>query len=113
MKELNLNLVKKDSKTYEIRLSRNDLPVNISGWTVSFYVKLDFNDLDSAALIAKNYTFPSNSESISGIGYLALTSTETNIAVGEYYYDFKFVDGTYRETFLHGKMVVIPSIRIA
>ena len=38
---------------------------------------------------------------------------DTNIAIGEYYYDFKFVDGAYRETFLRGKMVIIPSIRIA
>jgi hypothetical protein len=113
MKEKNLEIVKKDSKTYEFRLVRNGLPVNISGWTISFYVKTDWNDLDSAALIAKSYVFPSNSESTSGIGYLALTSTETNIAIGEYYYDMKFVDGTYRETFVRGKLNVLPSIRIA
>ena len=113
MKELNLQLVKKDSKTYEFRLVRNELPVNISGWYVYFTVKTDFNDADSAALISKSYQFPSNSESIGGVGYLALTTADTNIAVGEYYYDFKFIDGAYRETFLRGKMVVVPSIRIA
>jgi hypothetical protein len=113
MKEKNLEIVKKDSKVYEIRLVRNDLPVNISGWTVSFYVKLDWNDSDSSALIFKDVTFPSNAESVNGIGYLSLTSIETDIPIGEYYYDAKFLDGSYRETFISGKLNIIPSIRIA
>jgi hypothetical protein len=113
MKELNLQLVKKDSKTYEFRLTQNEVPVNISGWYVYLTVKSDFNDLDAAAIITKTVQFPTNSESASGIGYLSLSTTETNVAIGEYYYDFKFVDGAYRETFLRGKMVVVPSIRIA
>lgn len=113
MKELNLQLVRKDSKTYEFRLVRNGVPVNISGWDVYFTVKKDFNDLDSAALITKTVQFPTNSESASGVGYLSLSIAETTIPIDDYYYDMKFVNGTYRETFLRGKMVVVPSIRLA
>jgi hypothetical protein len=113
MKELNLQLVKKDSKTYEFRLVRNNAPVNISGWYVYFTVKADWNDADSSALISKSYQFPSNSESIGGIGYLSLTTTDTNITIGEYVYDFKFVDTNYRETFQRGHLNIIPSARIS
>ena len=113
MKQVNLELVQKDSKTFEFRLTRNGAAQPINGWNVYFTVKSNFNDLDAAALISKSYQFPDNAESTSGIGYLALTSTETNIAIGEYYYDMKFVDGTYRETFVRGKLNVLPSIRIA
>jgi len=113
MKEINLELVKKDSKTFEFRLTRNGIAQPINGWYVYFTVKSDFNDVDSSALITKSYQFPNNSESTSGIGYLALTQTDTNIAIGEYYYDMKFVDGSYRETFVRGKLTVLPSIRIA
>ena len=113
MKELNLQLVRKDSKTYEFRLVRNEVPENISGWFVYLTVKNDWNDLDSAAIITKTVQFPTNAESASGVGYLSLSIAETTVPIGEYYYDFKFVDGTYRETFLRGKMVVVPSIRLA
>jgi len=113
MKELNLQLVRKDSKTYEFRLVRNEVPVNISGWSLYFTVKSDFNDVDEEALILKNVLFPTNSESLLGIGYLSLTSAETSIDVGEYYYDMKFIDTNYRETFMRGKLVVVPSIRIS
>jgi len=113
MKELNLQLVKKDTKTYEFRLVRNDIPVNISGWYVYFTVKRDWNDLDSSAIISKTVQFPNNSESISGIGYLSLSTSDTNVDIGDYYYDMKFVDTGMRETFLRGKMVIIPSIRLA
>jgi len=113
MKEINLELVKKDSKTFEFRLTRNGAAQPINGWFVYFTVKADFNDADVAALITKSYQFPNNSESTNGIGYLALTSSETNIASGEYWYDMKFVDGSYRETFVRGRLNVLPSIRIA
>jgi len=113
MKELNLQIVKKDSKTFEFRLTRNGAAQPINGWYIYFTVKADFNDLDASALITKSYQFPNNAESTSGIGYLALTSTDTNIAIGEYMYDMKFVDGSYRESFVRGRLTIIPTIRIA
>jgi hypothetical protein len=113
MKELNLQLVKKDTKTYTVRLRQNNLPVDISGWYLYFTVKADFNDADSSALISKSVLFPNNSDSENGIGYLSLSSTETNLSIGEYFYDMKFVDTDYRETFLRGKLIILPSVRLA
>jgi hypothetical protein len=112
MKTLNLQIVKKDTKTFTIRLSRSGVAVDISGWYLYFTVKSDFNDLDASAVISKNTLFPTNAESQAGIGYLELSSTETNIAAGFYYYDMKLIDTNYRETFISGKLNVIPSIRL-
>jgi len=111
MKEINRQIVQKDTKTYTFRLTRNRLPVNISGWYVYFTVKTDWTDADSSALISKTVLMPNNVESVAGIGYLSLTSIETDIPINEYFYDFKFVDTDYRETFQRGHLNIIPSAR--
>jgi|WetSurMetagenome_2_1015567.scaffolds.fasta_scaffold1204740_2 hypothetical protein len=112
--QLNLQLVKKDTQTYILNVTREDGTVaDISGWIVEFTIKNDFNDLDINAKLIKSFTMPNNVESQAGIGYLELTSAETDIDLGEYYYDMKFIATGYRETFLRGKLVVVPTIRIA
>jgi len=112
MKDINLEIVRKDTKNYRVILKRDGIAVDISGWTVYFTVKNDFNDADSVALISKNYLMPNNSDSQAGIGYLPLSSSDTNIAIGEYVYDMKFINTNYVETFARGKLLIIPSIRI-
>lgn len=112
MKEILLEVVAKDTKTYTLRLKRNDVAVDISGWQLYFTVKSDFNDLDSAAKISKSITFPSNSNSIAGIGFLTLSSTDTDLDVGEYFYDAKFISTDLRTTFMRGKFMILPSIRL-
>jgi hypothetical protein len=111
MKEVNLEIIKRDTKNYTLRLTRNGVAVDISGWYVYLTAKSDYNDLDASAVLSKNVLMPSNPESVAGIGYLPLTSAETNLTVGTYYYDIKFVDTNYRETFISGKLIILPSIR--
>jgi hypothetical protein len=111
MKNLKLSIVQKDTKVYTFHLTRNNVPVNISGWYLYFTVKTDFNDSDTSAKIKKDILFPTNTDSQNGIGYLELTSAETDIDLGEYYYDFKFIATDYRETFISGKLIIMPSIR--
>lgn len=113
MREINLQLVKKDTKTYTIRLTRNGSAIDISNWSIYFSVKSDWNDLDASAKILKTVLLPSNAESEAGIGYLSLTSDDTDLDIGEFYYDLKLIDTGYRQTVMRGKLVVVPSIRIA
>jgi hypothetical protein len=112
MKEINLECVAKDTKTYTLRLKRNGIAVDISGWSLYFTAKTDFNDLDASAKILKTVLFPSNAESEAGIGYLTLTSSDTDLDVGELYYDCKFLDTGLRCTFMRGKLIIVPSIRL-
>ena len=111
MRNINLQLVKNDSKTWRIVIKKNNLPEDISGWSLYFTCKTDFNDADSAAIITKNVTFPHNAESEAGIGYLILTSADTNVALGELYYDMKMIDINYKETFMRGKLNILFTVR--
>ena len=113
MKNIDLEIVKKDSITKEIRITRNGVAEDISGWYIYFTVKADFNNLDASAIISKTIQFPSNAESIAGIGYLPLTTSDTDKTIGDYFYDMKLVDGTYRETFLRGRFNILPTARLA
>jgi len=111
MREINLEIVKRDTKTYTLRLTRNGSAVDISGWYVYITIKSDFNDADSSAVLSKNVLMPNNAESEAGIGYVTLSSSETNLVIGTYFYDIKVVDTGYRETFVSGKLSILPSIR--
>ena len=114
MSNSDLILVKKDSKTYTFTITDSDgVAVDISGWSVYFTVKESLEDTDVNAIISKNVVFPSDATSVAGIGYLPLTSTETDVALGNFYYDMKLVDGDSRETFLRGKYNIIPTARLS
>lgn len=66
--------------------------INITGYTIFFTVKANINDADADALISKNITSHSNPSG--GITYLTLTDADTDVAVGQYPYDFKLKDGS-------------------
>ena len=114
MSNLDLILIKKDSKTYTFTITDSDgVAVDISGWSVYFTVKESLEDTDVNAIISKNVVFPSDATSVAGIGYLPLTSVETDVVLGNFYYDMKLVDGDSRETFLRGKYNIIPTARLS
>lgn len=111
MKTTNLQLVKKDTKNWKLVIARNGVPEDISGWNLYFTVKNDFNDIDDDAIISKDVTFPTNAESQAGIGYLSLTSSDTDVDIGEFFYDMKLIDTGMRETFLRGRINIAYTIR--
>ena len=112
MKETVLEVVSKDTKTYTIRLTENKVAVPINGWNLLFTVKNNFNDLDADAVISKTVLMPDNANSTNGIGYLSLTSDDTDLEVKEFFFDMKLENpGLTRITFARGKFVILPSIR--
>jgi len=114
MKTVDLQLVKKDTKTYTVTITNGGVAVDISGWSLYFTVKSNYEDIDADAIITKNIVFPANASSVAGIGYLPLTMDDTDVALGNYKYDMKLIDGTTsRETFLRGKYNIIPSARLS
>lgn len=68
----------------------NGISVDITGWTVYFTVKERMSSPDSAAIISK--TISTHPDGEKGIAEIALTSSDTNIEPGSYYYDIKFKD---------------------
>lgn len=66
------------------------VPVVLTSNTCYFTVKLNKTDLDASALVAKSWT--SHTDATNGITSVELSVTESNIAVGNYYYELKRKD---------------------
>jgi hypothetical protein len=114
MKEVQLQIVRKNSKSYLITLTRNSVPVNIVGWTLCFTVKKLLTDTDVQAKISKDVTIANTIDAQNGICRLILTPTETNILADNYYYELLFKNGSdYREVYMRGLLNIIPSLRQA
>jgi len=108
-----LELVQGDSKTYVFTFTEDDLPIDVTGWEILFTLKTNYTDLDASAILQKDYTAPSGADATAGIIKFSLTPTNTNITLGEYYYDFKVKkNATDRETIASGKMRVNFTVTI-
>lgn len=110
MQNIILQIIQRDTKNYSINLTKKGIPQDISGWTLTFVVKKNFNDADINAVIFKSIIIPNDTESQNGRYNFTLSSTDTDLPNDEYWYDLKFIDGDMRETFARGKLLIIPSI---
>jgi hypothetical protein len=92
--EISINRQDTYSKTVNLKDEDGNL-IDASGWTIYFTVRDFVADtsisVDTDALISTSFA-----GSASGIHTLTLTSSETNICPGNYFYDFqvKKTDGT-------------------
>ena len=85
----NLIIYKKSPKLYEIVLTRNNLPEDITGYTIYMTVKNKKSDTDANAVITKKITV--HSDPVGGISYIQLTKEDTD-RVGNYYYSIDYKD---------------------
>lgn len=70
--------------------------ISISGATLFFTVKINKTDLDADAVISKDIS--SHVDAPNGETKLSLSSTDTNIPVRNYYFDFQLVDSDGKVT---------------
>lgn len=84
----NLEVVQRDTKTYRLNFTENNVAVDITGWVIYFTVKENFSDTDANAKISKNVV-ASGADALNGIVRVTLLTTDTNVAFGKYYYDLK------------------------
>ena len=114
MNNVDLQLVRSDSKTYTINVTNNGVAQDISGWSLYFTVKNDYEDADVDAIISVDVTFPSNASSVAGVGYLPITSDDSDVALGNYKYDMKLISNvSTKQTFARGKYNIIPTARLS
>jgi hypothetical protein len=52
-------------------------PIDISGRTLRFTIKFDYNDPDTAAIVQASVTFPADTDSRSGIGWFYASPDDT------------------------------------
>jgi predicted porin len=88
------NFYRGDTRSYKIVVKyKNGSPVPLAGKTLWFTMKVDPDDADNLAVLQVKHVFPNNTESENGVGYLKLSSTQTDtIYPGEYWYDFQITE---------------------
>lgn len=103
------NFYRGDSRDYALTFTSNSVAYNITGSTIWFTLKKDRTDPDTEAALQKTLTV--HSDPTHGITTLSLTSTDTAIEPGRYFYDFQFKaqSGTII-TFLSGTVDVLEDV---
>ena len=86
-----LSAYRGDDKTWNLNFTdANGDPIDITGSTVFFTVKVNKTDKDSDAIISKDQS--SHVDAVNGQTTISLTNSDTDIKVGNYYYDIQLVD---------------------
>lgn len=85
----NLVIPKATSKTFELRFKKDDVPYDITGWTIYFTCKKEMEDSDTNAVITKDISTHFDAEN--GKTMISLTPNDTDLS-GNYYYDIKYKD---------------------
>lgn len=108
--EKELSIFKGTSVGYELIFTEDNLPIDITGWTVYFTVKEKMEDPDSSAAISKEIT--THEDPTAGISVIELSNVDTDISSGSYYYsiDYKDTDDNTKVV-LHGRIRVMDSVR--
>ena len=109
MQQINLELIKGDTKTWRLEFYRNNAPIPLYGYKIYFTVKQNFNDV--TPILQKVVVCPNNAESLAGISRIILSTSDTNKPLGPYVYDMKLSQlPSYFETFATGELNFIPSV---
>lgn len=103
-----------DSVTIKVTfLTSAGLPINITGNTLWFTLKIKQGDPDPGVL-QKAQVAPANADSVAGIGYITLQHTDTTVLVPRsYYYDIQWVQPgvpPWVETPLYGLFQIVADI---
>lgn len=84
----NLTIIRGDDINITLAFTDTDGdPVDLTGSTLFFTVKEKLSDVDDDAVIEKDVT--SHTNPTGGVTVLALTSTDTDINAGSYYWDIQ------------------------
>lgn len=85
-----LEIVKGTTKIYELQFREDGQCVDITDWSVYFTVKENMKDSDANAKINKTVT--THSEPTQGKTLIELTTDDTDIDAGNYYYSIDYKD---------------------
>lgn len=109
-KDLN-PLVRGDDWSIKLNITENNSPVNITGYTYWLTLKSDIDSSDPGQLQISTVATSPNSNS--GIVYINVPHTSTNITAQTYNYDVQQVDTsspTIIKTILLGKVKVVKDV---
>ena len=86
-------LYRGDTRTLKVTITDGaGVPIDITGHKLYFTLKANKTDADIAAALQVSALMPTGANSTAGIGYLTITSADTNsVTPGRYYYDIQWV----------------------
>lgn len=103
-----------DTQTYNITMKDSaGLPLNISGGTIWFTMKLNASDTDVQAVIQKSVT--EHIDAVNGLSRVVLSASDTDVLLPntKYFYDFQYVDSFGNvKTILQGKVKILQDITL-
>ncbi len=104
-----LQIFRKTSKAYELRFTKNNLPLPIDGWTIYFTLKENMADTDDNAKIKKDIT--SHIDEANGKTIIELSTGDTDLTPKSYYYDLAFTDDEGNSGILfRGRVTIIEPV---
>lgn len=90
--QVNLQIYKNKTKTWEILFTKDNAGIDISDYTVYLIVKEKKSDIDANAKLT--ITVTSHSDAVNGKTEIHLTKANTNsLDLGQYYYSVEYNDG--------------------
>ena len=100
-----LTIYRKSTKAYELQFKKNGVGVDITDWTVYMTIKQSMEDPDESAKLAKKVT--SHNNPTTGKTIIELSSTDTDIPAGNYWYAIDYLDDDGNEdTLVWGKIKI-------
>ena len=106
-----LVIMKKTTKIYEIKFKDKDTGAkeDITDWTLYFTVKLNMLDTDVNAKINKDITI--HEDAVNGKTVIELSTSDTDLDAGIYYYDIKYKDDEDNVGILFsGRITIVESV---
>ena len=92
----NLEIERRSTKAYTVKFFKEGSVEDITGWTVYMTIKSNIDDLDADAKLKKKITEHLNAQE--GIAIIELTSDDTDITAGNYYYSIDYLDDDDNES---------------
>ena len=109
MEYKDLQLERKSTRVYELAFSTDGIVEDITGWTTYFTVKAKMEDADADAVIYQKVT--DHSDPKNGVTLITLSTTDTDITAGVYYYSIDYLDDESNQApIMSGKLRVAEPV---
>jgi len=106
----NLKLAQFETWTQKLLFRENGIVVDLTGWTIYFIVKSKMSDPDASAVITKTVTTHTDAEN--GETAVELTSSDTDLSTGSYYYQLEFLsDESSRKIVMEGRLTIEKNLK--
>lgn len=101
-----------DTVSYNFTFKDADgLPIDISATKLWFTIKKDPTYPDNSAALQESVTFPSDADSVAGLGSITIAASVTALLSPiQYYYDFQWVEGANVVTLTTGTVTILQDI---